>query len=109
MKGVLRKTTFCQLALVVAVDEELEVLHQRLHTTSETARFASQAFEVMAQVCIHRLYGVGFFPHFHPDSRSQRMERRRPRSRARTLHWCAKTVRVGRQTRTGIPGCPPDV
>jgi len=48
VKGVFGKETFSQLSVVIAVDEELDVLCQGLHSASETARFASQAFEIMA-------------------------------------------------------------
>src|SRR5215212_10225330 len=60
MKGVFWKTTFRQLAMVVTVDKELDVFCQGLHSASEAPRLASQTFQVVAKVSIHRLNGISF-------------------------------------------------
>ena len=60
MKGVLWEEAFSELAMVVAINEELNVFRQGLHSSRETSRSASQTFEIMAKICIDRFHRIGF-------------------------------------------------
>ena len=51
---------FHQLALVVAVDEELNILCQGLDSAGEATRSTSEALEVMTKVCIDSFHRTGF-------------------------------------------------
>ena len=59
MKGVFRKPTFGELPVVIAVSEELDVFCQGLQSARETTGLASQALEVMAQICVHGFDRIG--------------------------------------------------
>ena len=48
MKGVFGKTTLNQLPVVVAVDKELNILHQGSHSSCEASGFASESFQKVA-------------------------------------------------------------
>ena len=58
MKGVLGKLAFRQLPVVVAIDEQTQVFDQGMEPSGKATRFSGEAFEVMAQVGIHRFHGV---------------------------------------------------
>src|SRR5215213_4035591 len=60
MKGVFWKSTFRQLAMVITIDEKLQIICQGLHSASETPRLASQTFQVVAKVSIHSLDRISF-------------------------------------------------
>ncbi len=58
MKGVYRELTFCQLTVVIAINEEPQILDQGLHASGKATRFSSQAFQIVPQVridCFHRI------------------------------------------------------
>ena len=53
--------------MVVTVDEQLKVFRQGLHSSGETSRFASQSFQVVAEIGIDCFHGIGLLfigPHF---------------------------------------------
>ena len=60
MKSVVRKLLFDQLATIVSKDEEFDRISESFFTTGETTRFATQASEIMAQVCIRFFNRVSF-------------------------------------------------
>ena len=60
MKGIFRELTFCQLSLVVTVDEQTKVFNQGLQPSRKTTRAASQALEVMSQVRIDSFHSISF-------------------------------------------------
>lgn len=59
MKGVFWKKPFSELAMVVTIDEKLNVSGEGLHASGEASGFASQTFQVMAQIRIDGFDGVG--------------------------------------------------
>jgi hypothetical protein len=59
VKGVFWKKAFSELSMVVTIDEKLNVSGEGLHASGEASGFASQTFQVMAQICIHGFDGVG--------------------------------------------------
>ena len=60
MKGVLRIEAFHKLALVITIHKELNVFGERLYSSGEASRLASQTFQIMAQICIDGFDRVSF-------------------------------------------------
>jgi hypothetical protein len=48
----------CQLPMAAAVDEGLNVLHPRLHSSCAASRSASKSFQIKAQISIDRFHGI---------------------------------------------------
>ncbi|HYO88631.1 MAG TPA: hypothetical protein VER79_08275 [Candidatus Limnocylindrales bacterium] len=60
MGGVLGKALAIELAMVPEEDKQRDSTAQGVDGAGETAGFARQAGEVVAQLCIQALYPVGF-------------------------------------------------
>lgn len=65
MESVVRKLLFEKLASIVGKDKELDRISERYLTTREATRPASQASQVMTQVCIGTFNRVSFAFVFH--------------------------------------------
>jgi hypothetical protein len=45
--------------VVVAIDKELQVLHERVNASGEASGSASEPLEIMAQICVHCFHRIG--------------------------------------------------